>query len=226
MKILVFILMLIGTLAFANWKPLELIDAYGKGSFNLKKGVEYIEIDYHIFYEIYSYKNHKREHEYFAFYKIGKKPLESFGKSAVDSFKKYRSVAKRDKALVKYNRSTPKEYNVVFYNAYMIDSNNKFWILESKQDLIDLILPIDTPSEAALIFWLNGDESITNDMSIENYKVEYKKLKSGYKIKERYVKMDKNYKGCTEYKYIYNISKSGKQSKKLLSKIVKESCKI
>jgi len=225
MERLIVVLMLIGSFVFANWKPLKLIDSYGKGSFNLKKGVEYIEINYHGIFRVYSYQNRKNYLD-FCFYKIGKKPLESLGQSALRTFKKYRKVGNRAKALVEYDSSTSKEYNLVFYNAYMIDSNNKFWLLENKQDLIDSIRPIDTQSEVALIIWLNGHEIIENDKRIEYYKVEYKRLKSGYKVKERYIKMDKNYKGCTKFKYIYNISKSGKLSKKLLSKIVKEDCRL
>ena len=222
MKKLLLIATLIGTLS-ASWSTLLPIDAYGKGEFNLKRGVKYIEIHYHGVFRIYSYQNRKN-HLDFCFYKIGKKPLESFGKSAERTFKKYRKVGNRAKALVERDASSEKELNLLFYNAYMIDSKGKFWLLESKQDLIDMVKPIDTPSEAALILWLNGYDKIDSIQNRENYFIGYKKLKSGYKILQKYKVMDKDYIGCTEYKYIYNISSRGRQSKKLISKKVKVQC--
>ena len=223
MKKLIVLFLIVGYLS-ANWKPFVSIDAYGKGKFNLKRGVEYIEIDYHIFKEIYSYKNHKREHEFFAFYKIGKKPLKSFGKNVELTFKKNRKIARKDKAVLKVDRTNAKEFNLVFYNAYMLDSRGKIWILENKQDLIDMIKPIDTISEMALVLWLNGYDEIDRRANKENYLIGYKNSKNGYKVLESYNIMNKDHIGCIEYKYIYTVSRSGKYRKKMIHKKKRVQC--
>jgi len=206
-KILILAIALSTSLS-AKWQDIRVLK-YNKNpeNFNLKSGIEYIEIHSHNISEFYPDKKNKRRYYDAVWLKMGNKLLNSFGKGAVTSFAKYQKIAKRDNALVVYDNSTKRAYSFIYFNAYMIDSSGKQWFLENKQDLIDMIKPIDTPQEAALIMWLNGYSSLV--YSNYRYRLKYKKLNSGYSILESYQKEDKEYGGCIDYKYISTIDRLG-----------------
>ena len=192
----------------AKWHSLDSLE-YIKSSnnFNLKSGIEYIAIYRHSAYKFYADKKSQETTSHTVWLKMGKKPLKSFGDSAVVSFNKYRKIGKKDNALVIYNNSSKRAYSLTYYNAYMIDSSGKFWFLENRDDLIDMVKPIDTPQEAALIMWLSGYSSLNSNQYY--YKRKYKESKSGYSVVESYQKEDKSYGGCISYKFLYNINRGG-----------------
>ena len=221
---IVVILLVTSLFVDAKWHDIRVLK-YTKNpkSFILKSGIEYVEIYLHSIYKYYPDKKSKKSYYNSVFLKMGQKSLKSFGKSAVSSFRNYKNIAKKDKALVAYDNSNDKKYYFTYFNAYMIDSKGKFWLLESKQDLIDIIKPIDTPQEAVLIMWLNGYSSLTNANT--HYRLKYKKNKNGYSILETQQRADNEYSGCVEYKYISTINKQGAITKRFLAGKKSQLCK-
>ena len=204
---IVIVLLSFSLFSSAKWHELDNIKYSNSAKdFNLKSGIEYIELDLHSIYRNYSSDKRKKYH-HIIWLKMGKKPLKSFGKTAVATFKKYRKIGKRDKALIAYNNSNKRKYDLSYYNAYMLDSNGRFWFIENRQELIDFLKPIDTPQEASLVMLLNGYSQKSYDVNV--YHQKYKKIKNGYSIIETYEKEDKKYGGCIEYKYRNTINKQG-----------------
>jgi len=201
----ILIAILLTLTANADWKPLKSLDHYGPKAFTLKKGVTYVEV------RKYSQMDYGRENEVFK----DKTLLLRMYQNTPPSSKIKGIPAKKSLAFKKGSRGGLTFVKSWFYIGFMLDSANKAWRLESVQDLVDMVRPIDTAAEIRLILWLNGNA----DGNVDKYSAKYRKSGSGYIVKEHYVSNGDDVYGCGDFTYEYRINRSGKiTQKKLLRK--------
>ena len=207
---MIFIAVLLTLTANADWKALKSLEHYGPKAFTLKKGVVYVEI------RKYSQMDYGREDKVF---KDETLLLRMYQNTPLSSRVK-RIPAKKSLAFKKDSRRGLTFERSWFYIGFMLDSAYKAWRLESVQDLVDMVRPIDTAAEIRLILWLNGNA----DGNVPEYSAKYRKIGSGYIVKEHYISDGDEVYGCGDFTYEYKISRSGKVTQKKLIKKRKVEC--
>ena len=205
---IIFITLLLTLTVHAGWKPLKSLDHYGPKAFKLKTGVAYVEIRTYK-EDIYAYASEisRRKNETVVF-KMYRHPLSYFGSTAKRTFESL--PGKKKFAFMKYGNSGIGRSIEWYNNGFMIDDQGKQWRLENVQDVIEMVKPIDTPAELMLVFWLNGGKQKNTT---------YRKIGSGYVIREHYTSIDGP--DCGDYTFEYKVNRLGKMSKKKLIKFKK-----
>ena len=197
--------------ANAGWKPLKALDFYGPQSFTLKKGVRYVEI------REYTKQDYGRKNEVFKEQALVMRMYQHRPPTS-----KIKHIPAKKSLAFKKGSSVGLTFVWSwFYIGFMLDDAFKSWRLESVNDLIDMVKPIDTEAEIKLILWLNGNMNIDNDVS--KYSAKYRKNGSGYIVKEHYISYGDTY-GCGDFTYQYKISRDGKIIQKKLLKKRKVEC--
>ena len=205
---IILITLLMTLTVHAGWKPLKSLDHYGPKSFTLKTGVAYVEIRTYK-EDIYAYASEisRRKNETVVF-KMYRHPLSYFGSTVKRTFESL--PGKKKFAFMKYGNSGIGRSIEWYNNGFMIDDQGKQWRLENVQDVIEMVKPIDTPAELMLVFWLKGGKQKNTT---------YRKIGSGYVIREHYTAIDGP--DCGDYTFEYKVNRLGKMSKKKLIKFKK-----
>ena len=221
-KIVAILAMAVGSLS-ANWHPLKLMKAYNGRDFTLKNGVEYVEVKKVHVFEPYHSKAKKRVKKSRVL-RLYREPLSSFSAKVRKDFKNLPLSAKKSKSFMHGGQGHLGGSEHWYYNGFMLDSNLKTWRLESKEDLIDMVKPIDTPAEAKLVMWVNGfaEDFLTYD---NEYKAKYKKVGKNYIVKEHYKVTDTAYGDCGIYTYKSKVTRDGRVlNRRLIQKAPTKIC--
>jgi len=196
----------------SKWQKLKLLKDYSSTDFNLKEGVEYLEIR--------TYFRGQQESEYHTKqYKVivhmERTPLSFFEPKLLKEFKKIVPNLSKESNLKSVSFCLMRGCTSIISNGFMIDEHKKMWVMNTTEDILNMIGDVDTPAEVKLVLWLNDKKMSESKEDI------YKYLKSpkGYKILHEYDNSLSNLGECGHFTYEMFISKKGKIiQKKLLKK--------
>ena len=191
------LLMLLGVALHAGWHPLKSVDAYPPKDFHLKSGVAYVEMRLQNSIAPMHDPKHLdvKTKRIFA---MGKKKPAGFGAKTAKRFRSLPMSAKKRYALLAGSGASLLGTSRWYYNGVMLDSHGKMWRLESTQDLIDMVAPIDTPAEISLVLCANKHNE---------WSAKYRKSGNHYLV-EDHVVADTSA-GCYRYTYRSTITSSG-----------------
>jgi len=196
----------------SKWIPLEHISTYKASDYNLKKGLEYLELRQ---YE--SKENNKlRDKPYTVLLSFYRKPLNSFDKRTIKKFKKLKPNIEPKSNIKKSHYESFGVGCYYKYNAFVIDSDRRFWRMNTIEDIIGYLGEIDTPAELQTVLWLRDKSS----------GVKYRAIKGGYEVVYSSMDIMGGAKYCTEEIYILRVDKMGKflSEKHIKSKKTKTMC--
>lgn len=211
------ILLLISTLIFLGCsnsalKTFQPIKEYKIDEYKLKKGVEYLEIREYI--QSPSQSKYDIEN-YGTIITMQSKPLESFSPKLMKAFKKIKPNLGKESNIRSSRFCLMRGCTSRISNGFMIDSNNKIWVLNEVKDILEMIGEVDTPAEVNLVLWLNDKHRSISD---KNYKDKYRKTSEGYTIISQYDNSISNSGECGLFTYEIDIAKNGEMTKKKLLK--------
>ncbi len=220
MRLKILLASLLGTLTVnAAWKTLHETEYYGSKAYTLKEGVAHVEVRKYAFYRGVT-PNDKKRYSYkeeTTLLRMSRKALSLFSRKTQNGFK--RLPAKKVNAFKEEWAGGLYSSSSWYYNGFMLDMDGKMWRLETIEDVVEMVKPVDTPAEVRLILWLHS-----KDYNREKYSAKYRKSGNIYIVKERYEITDGD-RGCGDYTYRYKINRSGKIiQKRLLSKKPSENC--
>ena len=197
----------------AKWQKLKPLKEYPASDYNLKEGVEYLEIrEYYNGVKDTQY----RTKTYNVTVPMGRTSLKSFSPKMVKKFKTLSPNLSKQTNIKESRFCLLSGCVSRISNGFMIDSHGKMWRMNTVKDVIGMLGEIDTPAEAKLVLWLNDKN---RDISDENHKDKYRKTSKGYAVISEYDNSIDNFGECGHFTYRINISKKGKiTEKKLLTK--------
>jgi len=215
---ILFISVLCTLTANAAWKTLHSLEYYGPKAYTLKEGVAHVEVrKYETSIQEMLGCSKKGYINVTTVLKMSRRALSSFSNKTQEDFK--RLPMKKVNAFKNGSFAGQGGYSSWYYNGFMLNIHGKMWRLETINDVIEMVKPIDTPAELRLILWLHS-----KDNHKENYSAKYRKSGSIYIVKEHYAINDYS-QGCGNFTYIYKINRSGKIiQKKLLGKKTVKIC--
>ena len=202
-------LLILTTLAAtAGWHPLKNYDLYKPAEYHLKSGIGYVELRLH--YESHNLKDsaHKHRTRNSVAWKAYRKPLKSFGAKIVKKFRRIKSSNSTRHMLLPGSWHADHLSADWYHNGLMLDTQGKMWWLETYRDLIDMLVPIDTPAEVALVMWIHRQRSQGKEPW--DYQTKYRKNGHNYYVLESYKTPDKTHGGCYAVQYRYTIDPTGK----------------
>ena len=195
-----------------EWKKLKQLKEYTTTDFNLKEGVEYLEI--RTYYRGQKEKKYRIE-DYSIAIRMGQTPLSFFKPKLVEEFKKIAPNLSKETNLKHVAFCLMSGCTSNISNGFMIDSHNKMWVMNTTEDILNMIGDVDTPAEAKLVLWLNDRRMGEPKEDI----YQYRKSSNGYKILYEYDNSLSNDGDCGHFIYEMFITKNGKiTQKKLLKK--------
>ena len=195
-----------------KWQKLKSLKAYPPSAYNLKEGVEYLEI--RSYYKDLGESGHDTS-SYTLLLSIYRKPLLSFDSQIVKKFKSIQPNLSKDTNIKQNTMCLMSGCVSRISNAFMIDSQGKVWRMNRVEDIIDMLGEIDTPAEAKVVLWLNEQHRDTTD---ENHKDKYRKTTKGYTVLSEYDNSIMNLGECGNFTHRININKKGKITQKKLLK--------
>ena len=192
----------------SNWHKLKMLKEYDATDFNLKEGVEYLEI------RIYTKGQQKQNYskKYQVAVRMYRTPLDSFGSKMVKEFKNIEPNFSNETNIKKRGFCLMAGCTHILGNGMMIDSKKKMWSMNTTDDIIDMIGEVDTPAEAKLIVWLKDK----NMRELEGDIYKYRKVSNGYEISNEYENGIANFGECGHFIYEMFVSKDGEISNKRL----------
>lgn len=201
-----------------EWKTFEYFDKNPfPTAYQLKKNIAYIEIRR---YETDSDYKTVVKKGYEVIWKAYRKPLENFPQAVIHRFKAALPNFSEESDRNKYNYFlTFSTYETRFFvtNAFYIDMQGHIWRMNTKEDIIAIILPIDNTADLNALMWLKKEPYAR----IKSYRKTY----DGYEVKfveDHYLNADK--KKCGDYTYTMTVSKDGKFGKKKLKHFKHQEC--
>jgi len=195
-----------------TWQKLKLLKDYSPTDFNLKKGVEYLEI------RTYFKGQRNREYntkKYQIDVSMGQTPLSFFEPKLIKMFKKVAPNLSKETNLKYMSFCLMGGCAFKISNGFMIDSRKKMWVMNTTEDILNMIGEVDTPAEAKLVLWLNNKKRGEQKEDI----YQYHQSTNGYKILYEYDNHLSNFGECGHFIYEMFIGKDGNiTQKKLLKK--------
>ena len=193
-----------------KWHQLQLLKEYDATDFNLKKGVEYLEIRI--------YTKGQKEENYSTKYNVAVAmqhiPLELFDAKLLKEFKHVHPNFSKDTNIKKTGFCLMSGCVRIIGNGLMIDSKRKIWSMNTTEDILNMIGEVDTPAEVKLVLWLNSERMVEPKDDI--YK--YRKVSNGYELLHEFDNSISNFGECGHFLYKMFVGKDGKVSKKKLLK--------
>jgi len=201
----------------SKWHTLKSLKDYPASSYNLKNGVEYLEI------RLYnSTDNKKFSSSYKVPLHIGKRKLNTYSKRIIKKFKNSKPNLSRGSSIREDSMCIMSGCGYILGNGFMIDSKGIIWNMNESPDIVEMLGEIDTPAEIKLIIWLNNKFKKLDD---EKHKDKYRKTSTGYEIISEYENHIDNLGECGIFRYKISIDKNGNiLNKKLLSKLKSKGC--
>lgn len=196
----------------AKWQKLKPLKAYTPDAYNLKKGIEYLEI------RIYTQEIRERTYskkKYRVSVSMGKRALSSFDSKLVKRFKKVSPDLSEETNIRRTGICMMAGCISHIGNGFMIDNHEKIWQMNEAKDVIGMLGEIDTPAEVKLVLWLNDEN---RDIEDRNHKDKYQKTSSGYTVVSEYDNSVNNFGECGHFTYRFKISKRGRLTEKRLLK--------
>jgi hypothetical protein len=205
----------------AGWHPLKPMSAYHGQDFHLKAGVAYVEMRRS---DTFRPDHGKPTTHVRRAVTLSRKPLSRYGAKTVRDFQRLPMSSKKRYTLMRGGAGHLSGSSIWYYNGFMLDTHGKMWRLETIQDLIDMVRPIDTPAEAKLVLWAHQHaEGFTTDSS--DYRARYKKIGRNYLIEEHYAITDTAYGECGIYTWRSTVTHAGHISqRKRISKRPSKYC--
>ena len=203
----------------SKWSKLKSIKAYPPTAYNLKEGVEYLELR--------TYHKAPKEKRYSKKYRVEasmyKKPLNSFPPKLVRKFKKLTPNLSKEADIKRSGVCLMFGCSLYISNGFMIDSNHKLWRMNEVADIIDMLGKIDTPAELKIVLWLHETNRDANDYK---HKDIYKKSAKGYTVISKYTNRLLNAGDCGEFTYRLEIDEDGNilERKLLKKRALKDGC--
>jgi len=196
----------------AGWTTLKPLSSYSPKDFQLKDGVEYVDIRQYSKDRLLENGKTRHTKSMKVVLKMYRKPLAQYGAKIQNDFDK-RAKPSYKKSLIFLQGGWGGLWGSGSWmcNGYMLDSHKKMWLLEGKKDVIEMIKPIDTPAEIKLIMWLNKH---TQGVA------KYKKTKKGFTVIEHYVvnSILNDSGACGDFTYRYHINHNGQITQRRLIK--------
>ena len=149
----------------AKWYNLKKLEDYDKISdFNLKKGIDYIEIRSYLVDE----NNNIKKRRYSVLFSAYRKKLSDFDRELVRDFRLLKPIkAKGSDLVLESNHFSCK----ILYNAFVITDKNKIFKMNMKDDILSFLDEIDTDGEFVLMAWIRAfDRNI----------IKYRKSRNGF----------------------------------------------
>lgn len=192
----------------AKWKTLKLLHEYTESTYQLKEGVEYLELREYT--RVQNSKKKMRHTE--TVFEMKRKPLSGFPSAKVKNFNKLTPILSDQTNIRKFTFCDPNGCVEHVGNAFMIANDGKLWKMNEIADVWNYIEKMDVPAKIQLTLWLYGKRHGTR----------YRKVSDGYEvIIEQY-----RYSCAEEYEeyftYSVHISKQWKVVKEKLLKYRKE----
>jgi len=188
--------------------------SYSSSEYTLRDDISYFELRKYLFDK---QSNKQVSDKYIPYLPIYRKSLSSFPSNVVDAFQQIKFDNGQPPRIAELSTDSPRYIFKV--KGFIIKNDNKFWIINEKQDFVWLFDKIDTEGE--LYQFLQINKLLAHENS---YKVEG----SGYAVKSTEVKYHSKKKTIgsideyTEYQvytsYIYHIKSNGEFSKEFFSK--------
>jgi hypothetical protein len=216
LKRLGFIIFLLSFGLYAKeFKHLKPLNEYKDSEYNLKSGIEYVEI------RTYFGKNKENREQY---------DEDNFIKEISIKSKTYDNKFKNIKpnfedAMIRKHKIC--RFMGCFYRislAFVQMSDKNIIQLNRVEDIVNLFDNIKTPAELNLVLWLNDINKHRTDYE---HNESYKKVKNGYEVISIYQNSVLNFGECGVFKYKLFVNDKGTIEKKiLLEKKLKEDCVV
>jgi len=205
-------LMLLAAVSNAGYKPLPALNTFAINSYNLKKGVRYVEVRQYA-KDVKDREFNKHKYVITAVMQRGSKS--PFSKRKLRQFRSIRPDLTRECNIKRTNFCIMAGCYTTLSNAFMLDSNNKMWRLNEVVDIVNILGKIDTLSELKMLLWVNNP---LRDVDDRNFKDRYIKRKNGYRVISEYDNSLANIGSCGHFTYKIDVSQNGNIRKKLIKK--------
>lgn len=201
-----------------EWKTFEYIDKNPPPTaYQLKENVAYMEI-----------RRYETDGDYKTIIKKGyevswkayRKPLESFPQTVINNFNTALPNLSKGSDRDQYNyflTFSTYETRHFIRNAFYIDMQGHIWRMNTNENIISFILPIDNTADLHAFMWLKKELNA----KIKNYR----KINDGYEVEfveDDYLNADE--KRCGDYTYTMTVSKDGVFGKKKLKRFEHQEC--
>ena len=210
-KAVLLLLLITGSYAKdAKWQTLKSLYDYSESAYELKDGVEYLELRE---YTRVKDSKEKMRHAETAFV-MSRRPLSDFPPSKVKKFNKLTPILSKQTNIRKFTSCSPNGCGEHVGNGFMIASDGKLWKMNEIADVWNYIEKIDTPAKIQLALWLNG----------KRYGTRYRKVANGFEVIIEQYKSSCG--GDEEYEeyftYSVHVDHKGKVTQEKLLKHTKE----
>ena len=184
-----------------KWQPLKEISEYSASAFNLKKGIEYLEVRQ---YEV-NEENKLRNKPYKTVLSFYRKSLNSFDNKTVKKFHKITPNLSKQSNISIHSLESDGIGCHYRYNGFSIDATGKMFSMNMIEDIVGFLGEINTPAEAQAVLWLHNKHKGNS----------YRKTSKGYDI---IIEYEDSIAYCKAFKYRATINKRGQISKYKLLK--------
>lgn len=223
MKKIIAIIFLVSLGLYAqDFMPLKPLGEYKSSDYNLKDGVEYLEIRTYFgqaksVQEVYNETTYKKEIAIHA-------KSDGFLDENISANLKAVKPNLKDSDIRKHRMCRFMGCNFRISVAVVLFADKNITTLNKVSDVTAMLGKIDTPAELKLVLWLND---INKNLTDHKHSESYKKVKNGYEVISVYENNVMNFGECGVFKHKLLINDDGKIGKKiLLEKIEKDDCVV
>ena len=202
-----------------KWKKYEYINQNtAPTAYKLKKNVLFMEMR---IYEVDKNYRKRVKRGYEINWKAYREPLESFDKKLVRQFKATAPNLSSQTDILKYSDAysldgrSNKHYFIA--NVFYIDADRKIWRMNTNEDVLSFVLPIDNSVDLSFVLWMKTAYTVKS----------YRRVSQGYevRVKER-DEMNADEKKCGIYNYRILIDRNGMIRKKVFEKFTPMGCSV
>ena len=194
-----------------EWR--EFSTSYNSSDYTLRDDIAYFELRKYLFDK---HTNRQVSDKYIPYLAIYRKSLSSFPSKVIDTFQQIAFDNGQPARIAEISTDSP--HYIFKVKGFIIKNNNKFWMINEKQDFVWFFDKIDTEGELYQFLKINKILKKQNSYKVEGsgYDVKVTDIKYHSK-KERRGEFDE----YTEYQdhitYIYHIKENGEFSKEFFA---------
>ncbi len=184
------------TLISKAWIKLKPLRNYTPTEFNLKKGIEYLEVRQYDSDKKYKINRQK----YRVRFPIYRTPLKQLDSKITRQFRRIPPNISNKTNIKKLSICASGECKTTIGNGFYINDKGRMGYMNEINDVVGFLGTIDTPAELQFVLWMNNKEN-------GNY---YKKTAKGYEIIIDYTNNIANFGKCGKFRDKALIDYSGK----------------
>jgi len=192
---MILLLLLCSTLIADAWTKLKPLKSYAPTQFNLKKGIEYLEVRQYDSDKKYKINRQK----YRIRFPIYRTPLNKLNHKVTRQFRRILPNISKETNIKKLSICATGECKMTIGNGFYINDKGRMGYMNEIRDVIGFLGTIDTPAELQFVLWLNNKENGTY----------YKKTSKGYQVMIDYINNVANFGKCGKFRDKALISYSG-----------------